>query len=248
VAAPTAPSHPRPRAIIFDAGNTLLRIDYEAIAAYLARRGRPVTPAEVEDAEQRARVRLDGDLVEGVSTEAIGTRELYLRYVLLHLDVHAEAEVQAVAGWRRAFNPPAGLWNQSVPGAARVLGRLKAAGLVTGVISNSNGTVRSVLEGTGLARDLDFIIDSGVVGVEKPDPRIFALALEHAQVRAGEARYIGDIYSVDVLGARRAGLGAVLLDPKGYWGPRDCPLARDLEHAVTICLGGEALSAGLGVS
>ena len=234
-----APPTSRTRAIIFDAGNTLLRIDYAAIAAHLARRGRAVAPEEVEDAELRARVRLDGDLAAGASSEALGTGELYLRYVLLHLDISAEDEVQAISRWRRAYNPPAGLWGQAFPGAADALRRVKAAGLVAGVVSNSNGSVRSILQQTGLARDLDFVIDSAIVGVEKPDPRIFALALEHAKVPADAARYIGDFYSVDVLGARRAGLGAVLLDPKGYWGPRDCAVARDLHEAVNLCLAEE---------
>jgi FMN phosphatase YigB (HAD superfamily) len=48
---------------------------------------------------------------------------------------------------------------------------------------------------------------------------------------------VGDLYSVDVLGARAAGLAAVLIDPRGYWGPRDCLLARDADHAVAILLG-----------
>jgi len=239
-----APTTARPRAIIFDAGNTLLRIDYAAIAAHLGRRGRRVAPEEVEDAELRARVRLDVDLAAGASSEALSTGELYLRYVLLHLDISAEDEVQAIGRWRRDYNPPVGLWGQTVPGAADVLRRVKAAGLVAGVVSNSNGSVRSILEQTGLTRDLDFVIDSAIVGVEKPDPRIFAVALEHAKVPADTARYIGDIYSVDVIGARRAGLGAVLLDPKGYWGPRDCPVACDLDEAVNLCLGEEAFPSG----
>ena len=108
---------------------------------------------------------------------------------------------------------------------------------MAGVISNSNGTVRSVLTAAGLAGALDFVIDSGAVGVEKPDPRIFALGLAEAGVSAGEAVYIGDLYSVDVLGARRAGIEAILLDPRRHWGPRDCRLARTLADAVGLALG-----------
>ena len=54
---------------------------------------------------------------------------------------------------------------------------------------------------------------------------------------AAEAVYIGDLYSVDVLGARRAGLEAILLDPHGHWGPRDCRLAPTLTDAVRLALG-----------
>jgi putative hydrolase of the HAD superfamily len=113
---------------------------------------------------------------------------------------------------------------------------VRAAGLVAGVISNSNGSVRSILEETGLAAHLDFIIDSSVVGVEKPDPRIFHLGLRAAGVAPAEAVYVGDLYSVDVLGARAAGLDGILLDPRGFWAPRDCRLARGLAEAVRLAL------------
>jgi HAD superfamily hydrolase (TIGR01509 family) len=232
----TSPRPCQPRAILFDAGNTLLRMNYPAIAAYLVSREHPVSVPQVREAELRARVRLDADLASGASTETRDTHERYLRYVLLHLGIADEGEVRAIATWRRGYNPPVGLWNRADPEAAAALRRVKGAGLITGVISNSNGSVRSILEVTGLARDLDFIIDSAVVGVEKPDPRIFRFALEQARVPPDAALYVGDLYSVDVVGARRAGLGAVLLDPRGYWGPRDCPLARGLEEAVRLCL------------
>jgi HAD superfamily hydrolase (TIGR01549 family) len=229
------PHSSRPRAILFDAGNTLLEMNYAAIARYLAGRGHAVSAADVLGAELRARVRLDQALSSGVSTESGETHGLYLRYVLLHLGIGDEGEVQAIAGWRRHYNPPVGLWNQAHPEARAALRRVKQAGLIAGVISNSNGSVRAILEETDLAGELDVIIDSGVVGVEKPDPRIFEVALEQAGVPAGAARYIGDLYSVDVVGARRAGLKAVLLDPRGYWGPRDCPRARGLDDALNLC-------------
>ena len=180
----------------------------------------------------------DGDLASGVSTESTETHARYLRYVLLGLGITDAGEVEAIARWRRGYNPPVGLWKRAYPGAMAALRRVKAAGLVVGVISNSNGSVRSILEATGLAPHLDFVIDSAVVGVEKPDPRIFRLALERAGVPAGAAVYVGDLYSIDVLGARRAGLDAVLLDPRGHWGRRDCRLARGIEDAVSLCLGG----------
>jgi putative hydrolase of the HAD superfamily len=106
------------------------------------------------------------------------------------------------------------------------------------VISNSNGSVGSVLEETGLTAHLDFVIDSGVVGVEKPDRRIFELALATAKVAAADAVYVGDLYSVDVIGARGAGLQAILLDPRGHWENRDCLRARSLADAVRLALAG----------
>lgn len=225
------------RAVIFDAGNTLLRMNYAIIAEHLQARGRAVTLDQVEEAELRARVRLDPHLAPGASTESRDTHGWYLRYMLEHLAITEEAEVEAIARWRRGYNLPVGLWNRADPEALAAVRRVREAGLVAGVISNSNGSVRSILEQTGLAAHLHFIIDSSVVGVEKPDPRIFHLGLREAGVAPDEAVYVGDLYSVDVLGARAAGLEGILLDPRGFWAPRDCPLARGLHEAVRLALG-----------
>jgi putative hydrolase of the HAD superfamily len=118
------------------------------------------------------------------------------------------------------------------PEAAAALALAREAGLVAGVVSNSNGTVRQALAALGLTRHLDFVLDSHEEGVEKPDPRFFERALARAGVRADAAAYIGDLYSIDIVGARRAGLRAVLMDPGGCWGERDCPRAPTVLEAV----------------
>jgi putative hydrolase of the HAD superfamily len=236
----------RLRAIFFDAGNTLLTMNYEAIAGALAEHGRPVGPAAVEEAELRARVRLDAHLGPQArprlggdgsrSTESASAQGYYLRYILEYLGVTSEREIEDLSRWRRAYNPPVGLFHLAHPAAGAALRRVEEAGLVAGVISNSNGSVRSVLEATGLAAHLDFVVDSAVVGVEKPDPRIFSIALGEARVEPAEALYVGDLYSVDVLGARAAGIEAILLDPRGFWGERDCLRAPDVASAVGLGL------------
>ena len=100
------------------------------------------------------------------------------------------------------------------------------------MVSNSNGSVEGLLDRLGLGASLAFVIDSAVVGVEKPDPRIFRLALARAGVEPGQAVYVGDLYSVDVIGARAAGIEGILLDPRGYWGPRDCATAPTVADVV----------------
>lgn len=224
------------RAVFFDAGNTLLQINYAAIVEQLALRGIRRTPNEVVQAEYRARVRLDPHLAPGASTESRSVAGYYFRYLLEELGITDPETNRALAEWRKSYNPPVGLWNQADPEAEAVLRRLRSEGVRTGVVSNSNGSVQQILEELGLASHLDFILDSAVVGVEKPDPRIFRLALEAARVTPEEAVYIGDLYSVDVLGARGAGLEAILLDPGGAWGERDCLMARSLGEAVTLAL------------
>jgi putative hydrolase of the HAD superfamily len=146
--------------------------------------------------------------------------------------------VTALSAWRRGYNAPIGLWTEGEPEAEAALRLARARGLRTACISNSNGTVAAILEGLGLARHLDFVIDSSQVGVEKPDPRIFRIALERAGVAATEAVYVGDLYSIDVVGARAAGLSAILMDPGACWGARDCPSAPTALAAVHRVLAG----------
>ena len=226
------------RAIFFDAGNTLVRMNYADIAAALGRVGVAATAADVQRAEWTARVRLDADvLAHASSTESRDTHLRYLRYILEGVGVTDAHTIEAVDAWRRAYNLPVGLWNTVDPDAPRALDAVRAAGVRSAVISNSNGTIRSLMERLGLLDKLDFVIDSGEEGVEKPDPRIFELALARAGARPEEAAYVGDLYSIDVRGARRVGIRPVLLDPGRCWGPRDCDAAPSVLDAVTLLLG-----------
>ena len=225
------------RAIFFDAGNTLLRMNYADIAGALGRHGVSATAVDVQRAEWLARVRLDTDvLAHATSTESRDTHLRYLRYILEGLGVTDDATVEAVDAWRRAYNLPVGLWNTADPDAAAALDAVRAAGVRSAVISNSNGTIRSLMQRLGLIDKLDFVIDSGEEGVEKPDKRIFEIALARAGVTPDAAAYIGDLYSIDVRGARGAGIRPILLDPGQCWGPRDCDIAPSVLDAVKFLL------------
>jgi HAD superfamily hydrolase (TIGR01509 family) len=226
------------RAVFFDVGNTLVRINYGAIADHLAVLGVPVSADIVQRAEWRARVRLDVDLLavpaSRRSTETGDTHTRYLRYTLEGLGITDEGLIAAVTEWRRTYNLPIGLWNTVDPDAVPALEETRAAGLKTAVISNSNGTIRRLLEGLGLLRLVDVVLDSGEEGVEKPNPEIFRRALARTGVAASEAVYIGDLHAIDVLGAQSAGVQAVLLDPGDHWGERDCAKARTVLDAVRL--------------
>ncbi|HYE92531.1 MAG TPA: HAD-IA family hydrolase [Terriglobales bacterium] len=223
------------RAILFDAGNTLIRMDYAAIAAELTRHGVAVTADAVQRAEWAARVRLDTDVFAppgAFSTESRDTGERYTRYLLEGVGVGTDAIHAEMIAWRRGYNMPVGLWTVAEPEAAAALQLARESGLRTGVVSNSNGTIRRILESLDLARRCDVILDSQEEGIEKPDPRLFHRALDRLGVAPAEAAYIGDLYSVDVVGARRAGMRAVLMDPGACWGTRDCPQAPTVLDAV----------------
>ncbi|MBI1893606.1 MAG: HAD family hydrolase [Candidatus Rokubacteria bacterium] len=222
------------RAVLFDAGNTLLEINYQEIANGLGQGGVEVSSGALRVAEQKARIRLDQDLGSLKSTEAAETFRRYLGYILENAGIAWDERAEAT--WRalRTYNPPVGVWHCQMPQASLVLARLRDEGLVVGCISNSNGSVAQALEQAGLASHLDFILDSGIVGIEKPDPRIFQLALDTAGLGPEEVVFVGDLYSIDVVGAKRAGLKAILLDPLGLWPHNDCLKCRDLVEAASL--------------
>lgn len=89
---------------------------------------------------------------------------------------------------------------------------LRARGLTLVVVSNWDISLNGVLEGCGLAPLLDAVISSAEAGSRKPDPGIFATALELAGCEATEALHVGDTEEEDCEGARAAGIRALLID------------------------------------
>jgi putative hydrolase of the HAD superfamily len=224
------------KAVLFDAGNTVVLINYAVVVEALAAEGLEFEEARVREAEYRARVRLDPILAQSNSTESPNIFQTYMRFVCEDLGVEwgaaAERAFRRIAAYNRQHN----LWNQPNPQAPVVLERLRQRDLAIGMISNSDGSIQRMITREGLAPYFRFVLDSRVVGVEKPDPRIFQMALERAGVAPDEAVYIGDLYSIDVVGSRAAGLDAILLDPAGLWGHVDCVKARDLLEAADLIL------------
>jgi len=222
------------KAVFFDAGNTLLLINYDLLSEILQEEGFSLSPKALGVAEARARVRLDPVLAAGQSTEGVDILKVYARFILGELGLPWDRTAERAFERISAYNRSVGLWNVPNPQAPAILEALQREGYGLGVVSNSDGSVERLLQQAGLAGYFSFILDSGIVGVEKPDPRIFRLALERAGVRSDEAVHIGDLYSVDILGAQAAGIPGILLDPVGAWAGIGCPKAKDLEDAVRV--------------
>jgi putative hydrolase of the HAD superfamily len=105
------------------------------------------------------------------------------------------------------------MWTWVQEGAPEALTRVRQLGYRIGVVSNADGRVEALLAQVGLTPYVEFVIDSHTVGVAKPDPRIFAMGAERLGLAPERCLYVGDLYAVDVLGARAAGLQPLLLDP-----------------------------------
>ncbi len=136
---------------------------------------------------------------------------------------------EALAAWQRAGRPSRSgvvLWREPTPGATDTIHALQRAGLMFVVVTNSNG------HGEENLRDCGFgglpVIDSTVVGVAKPDPRIFEVALDRAGVTSAETVHVGDTLANDVAGARAAGITPIHFDPL-----RTCR-ATDHRHVRTL--------------
>ncbi len=109
-----------------------------------------------------------------------------------------------------------GIWRQPLPGAIEGVTAVVAAGYRVAIVSNADGHVREDLAAAGFGDLFDVVIDSTVVGVSKPDPAIFAYALDALGVEPADAWYVGDSPLFDLGGAEAAGLAEfVLVDPFG---------------------------------
>lgn len=118
-------------------------------------------------------------------------------------------------------------WNQSRPGTRDALNSIAESHRI-GVISNADGKIEGVLEKCGIANCFLTVTDSGIVGHEKPHPAIFAAALQQIRAEAQECLYVGDVYSVDYVGATRAGMQAVLFDIAGAYREDGLPRVESL--------------------
>jgi putative hydrolase of the HAD superfamily len=146
----------------------------------------------------------------------------FLDTILRHLGLEETAARRAAASRVAREHHRTNLWTRRADGAREVLDELRRRGYRLGVISNADGRVRDLLEQAGVAALLEFILDSSEVGVEKPDPLIFEAAASHLGLPASECAYIGDIYEIDILGARGAGLYPILIG--------DCPAEEPVER------------------
>jgi HAD superfamily hydrolase (TIGR01549 family) len=222
----------RPKAVLFDAGNTLLFLDYPRMAAAVsAATGVPLT-GEVLAAQASAAARV---MEEGKSTD----RERAGRYLkaLFELAGVPPSQSDLVRDTLLALHKEKHLWAGAQEGTFDALDRLVAAGIRMAVISNSDGRADEGLRAAGLLDRFEFVIDSQLVGFEKPDPRIFAAALERLGLSPEESVYVGDLYEVDVVGARAAGMDVILLDPLAEHAGRGVRTARDVAGAVDLILG-----------
>lgn len=212
----------RVRAIFFDAGNTLVFADRSKTLAPLTSRGISVSESQIHAAERAARQYRDANAAAHADNPDLRYWHIYYRELLGDSadDVLVD---ELVAAARNSQN-----WSVPLPNARHVLSGLKQKYRLA-VISNSDGSIGKLFERLDLADLFESITDSGNVGVQKPHPEIFRAALRSLNVSSDESLYIGDVYSIDYVGARNAGMQAVVFDPYGTYASNGIPRLTRLE-------------------
>ena len=221
------------KAIFFDAGGTLIHLDCRRLSRIFSDElGCELLLDGFSRAQSLAMATVARLAAEGAGTTDTLKRQFYTT-LLPEIGLAQDKLNQAVECALRVAQAEM-LWCSAEAATAPVLRELKRRGFALGIISNADGRLESSFAQAGLTEHFDFFIDSFVVGVEKPEPAIFRFALEQAGLAPHEAAYVGDIYSVDVLGARRAGLLPILYDPADLNADADCLRIRQLDELLTL--------------
>lgn len=217
--------------VFLDAGGVLLFPNWARISETLASHGVVVTAAALAAAEPRAKRTLDDNHTIAVSNDA-SRGWLFFNLILGEAGVPITAATDTALAELHAYHQESNLWELVPDDVVPALAALRAQGLKLTVVSNANGRLRLLFDRLELTPHVDCLLDSCEEGVEKPDPRLFEIALERSGAKAETTVHVGDIYQVDVVGARAAGIRAVLLDAAGLYSDADCPRVRSLPDLV----------------
>ena len=219
-----------------DAGGVLVFPNFERISDTFARHGITVSPDALRAADPHGRFAVD--TADRVATTTDADRgSMHFRVMLTRAGVPADAPMQAVLEELWSYHAEHNLWEYVPPDVIPALERLAATGIPLAIGSNANGIIHRVFERSGLRRYFSVICDSQVEGVEKPDRRFFEILVARAGGRPETTLHVGDLFHVDVVGARSAGLQAMLLDPYDLYAGYDVDRVKSLSEVVTLVTG-----------
>jgi HAD superfamily hydrolase (TIGR01662 family) len=218
--------------VLFDFDGTLVFHEpdsFAVISAFCADIGQPLGP-ETERLGRRIRHEYFVDPIIHDQLAGLPPGEFWQhfnRYLLDALGIQGNLDdlVQAVAARFVGIE----LFYHCPEVGCRTLAELRTRGYRLGLITNRENVDRfyELLDAMDLRSYFDMILTAGEVGIRKPDPGVFDVALERMASLAEESLYVGDNYWADVVGAQRAGVTPVLLDPHHLFPEAGCLI---LEH------------------
>jgi putative hydrolase of the HAD superfamily len=222
------------RAVTFDYGQTLARLDTAFLARRVAERGAVVESARLDAVEDQAWAAYDV-----AKQRRLGGYESWCTFMsaLLTLagtkpqdekdDKDAAPLVASLVDYLWSQQPTKNLWRRAIPGMTELLVDLKRAGVPLGIVSNSEGRLAELVDEMGWGEFFPVIGDSGKLGIEKPEPGIFEYVAGGLGVPLSEIVHIGDVWAADVDGA--LGVGA-----RAIWFTQ-APSSRSLPEGVVAC-------------
>jgi putative hydrolase of the HAD superfamily len=205
--------------LCLDAGNTVIFLDHERLARLIGENG--VTPEVLVRAEGEAkRLAESGGLLDTHWSFRDRPGAIAWGKMVGTMAVRAgvaEARVPALLDvvWRD--HEAKNLWWKVPTGLGPALDALRETGAHVAIISNSEGMLERLFRDLGVLQHFDLVVDSGNVGFEKPDPRIFRVAFDRFGVAPERALHLGDVFATDIVGARAAGCRYALVDPHGHY-------------------------------
>lgn len=216
--------------LCLDAGNTVIFLDHARLAELAAAIGHRTTAEALVRAEGEAKRRAEtGDMVDVPWTfrerpgavawgKMVGTMAVLAGF--------PEGDLTALLDHVWPVHEARNLWCRVPDGFGPAIEAIRARGVRVAIISNSEGMLDRLFAELGILEHFDLVCDSGKLGVEKPDPRIFRAALDRFGVPPERALHLGDVFATDVLGARAAGLRHALIDPFGHYEGRHLEVPR----------------------
>jgi len=201
------------RAVFLDVGNTLVREQpsrFEIYAMCARKYGLEVSTERMNQLMRTAHRELPRE-IRGAWRYTDRWFEAYIERIFgTELGLPPERLTALARELFARFSDPATF--RLYPGALELCDRLRARGLVVGLVSNWSHRLPRLAADLGLSAHTDFVLCSALERAEKPDAEIFQRALARAGARASEALHAGDDVEKDLRGARAAGLRAVLVD------------------------------------
>jgi FMN phosphatase YigB (HAD superfamily) len=218
------------RLLCLDAGNTVIFLDHARIARLLGQEGHEVSAATLIRCEGEAKCLLEDGYGERPTWEyerevgAIGWgRTIATMLAQANVDRARIPELLAKL-WQSHLE--LNLWWLVPEGMGAALDEIRALGVKVVIVSNSEGMLDVLFERLKIASHFDLVVDSGKVGVEKPEPGIWQIALAVYPTAHDEVLHLGDTYATDIAGAQGLGLRTALIDPYGHYTKRHLAVPR----------------------
>ena len=221
------------RGVSFDFGDTIVALDEAVLLEKITREGLFAPLARLQAAVPPARAAYDAAIAAGIANHPW---KPFMKVLLEHAGAEPALEIDRVVHALWLDQPRHNLWRRLVPGVAALCRELARARVPIGILTNSEGKARDLVHDLGLGDVFELVIDSGVLGVAKPDPRIFAAFAAAMGLAANELVHVGDSLEADVLGASAAGFDAIWFAGRAAEAPPGvtvCANAAELRRAFS---------------